>query len=55
MLQYRSRRRPDLFSVLLAVVAIGLSLTVGYQINLYYGDQDPPVAKQAPVIPGIDG
>jgi len=51
----RSRRRPDLFSILLAVVVNGLSLTIGYQINLYHGDQDPPVAKQAPAAPAVDG
>lgn len=51
----RSRRRPDLFSVLVLVVAIGLSLTVGYQVNLYYGDQQPPVAKQSPSGPAVGG
>jgi hypothetical protein len=54
MHQKRSRR-PDLFSVLLAVVVIGLTLTVGYQVNLYYGDQQAPVAKQAPAGPAVDG
>jgi hypothetical protein len=51
----RSRRRPDLFSVLLAVALIGLTLTLGYQINLYYGGQEPPMATQAPAVPVIDG
>jgi len=51
----RSRRRPDLFSILVAVVVIGLTLTVGYQINLYYGDQEPPMAEQAPAAGPVDG
>jgi hypothetical protein len=49
------RRRFDLFSVLLAVLAIGMSLTLAYQIGLYYGGDAPPMAKQSPAGPVVGG
>ena len=50
----RSRRKPDLFSVLLIVVVLGMSATVAYQINVYFGGSAVPIAKQAPQ-PGVGG
>jgi hypothetical protein len=44
----RSRRKPDLFSVLLVVLALGMSVTLAYQIHIYYGAHAVPIAKQAP-------
>lgn len=44
----RYRRKPDLFSILLLVVAVGMSATLAYQINVYYGGDPVPIAKQAP-------
>lgn len=51
----RSRRKPDLFSVLLIVVALGMSVTLAYQINLYYGAASVPIAKQSPSPGGVGG
>jgi len=50
----RCRRKPDLFSVLLVVVALGMSATLAYQINVFYGGDHIPIAKQA-AAPGIFG
>jgi hypothetical protein len=44
----RSRRKLDLFSLLLIAVAVGMSLTLAYQVNLYYGAEPVPIASQAP-------
>lgn len=49
MIFKRCRRNPDLFSVLLVVVALGMSATLAYQINVYYGADQIPIAKQAPI------
>jgi hypothetical protein len=51
----RSRRKPDLFSLLLIVVVLGMSVTLAYQINLYYGGDAVPIAKQAPAANGVGG
>ncbi|MCG6863611.1 MAG: hypothetical protein LJE70_20495 [Chromatiaceae bacterium] len=48
MIFKRCRRRPDLFSVLLILLALGMSVTLAYQINVYYGADQLPIAKQAP-------
>lgn len=48
------RRKPDLFSVLLIVVALGMSATLAYQVNVYYGGDQVPIAKQTPAA-GIFG
>jgi hypothetical protein len=32
------RRKPDLFRVLLVAVAIGVSVTVGYQYSVHFED-----------------
>lgn len=50
----RSRRKPDLFSLVLIVVALGVTATVAYQINVYYGGDAVPMAKQTPP-PGAGG
>lgn len=51
----RSRRKPDLFSLLLIVVVVGMSVTLAYQINVYYGGGSVPIAKQAPPAGGVGG
>jgi hypothetical protein len=43
----RCRRKPDFFSMLLIVVALGMSATLAYQVNVYYGGDRVPIAKQA--------
>jgi len=48
MLGKPRRRRFDLFSVLLTVLAIGMSLTLTYQVSVYYIGDAAPMAKQAP-------
>ena len=51
----RCRRKPDLFSVLLVVVTLGMSVTVAYQINVFYGGDAVPIAKQTPAAMRIGG
>lgn len=51
----RRGREPDLFNVLVIALAVGMTLTLGYQINLYYIDHAQPMAEQTPVPPIIDG
>jgi hypothetical protein len=51
----RSRRKPDLFSVVLIVLALGMSVTLAYQINVYYGASAVPIAKDAPPGPRPGG
>ncbi|MCG6861582.1 MAG: hypothetical protein LJE70_09960 [Chromatiaceae bacterium] len=51
----RCRRKLDLFSVLLILVALGMSATLAYQINVYYGADQEPIAKQAPTSDGVGG
>ncbi|MEJ2327056.1 MAG: hypothetical protein P8Y27_15410 [Chromatiaceae bacterium] len=51
----RCRRKPDLFSVLLLVVALGMSVTLAYQINVYYGGDQVPIATQSPSAGGFGG
>jgi hypothetical protein len=48
MIFKRCRRKLDLFSVLLLLVALGMSATLAYQINVYYGAERVPIAKQTP-------
>lgn len=50
----RSRRKPDLLSVLLIAVVVGMSLTLAYQVNLYYGSDSVPIANQAPGAEAVD-
>ncbi len=51
----RNRRKPDLFSMLLIAVALGMSVTLAYQINVYYGVSAIPIAKDAPPLPRPGG
>ena len=51
----RNRRKPDLFSVLLIVVVLGMSVTLVYQIDVYYGGNAVPIAKQAPARGAVGG
>lgn len=55
MLRKPGRRRFDLFSVLLTVLAIGMSLTLAYQISVYYTGDAAPMAKQSPARPVVGG
>lgn len=50
-----SRRKPDLFSLVVTIVAIAMSATIAYQVNVYYGAQSVPIAKQAPASGGFGG
>jgi hypothetical protein len=51
----RHGRRPDLFRVLIAVLSVGMTLTLGYQISVYHGAHDQPMAERAPAPAIIDG
>jgi hypothetical protein len=55
MISKRCRRKPDLFSVLLILVALGVSATLAYQINVYYGGDQVPIAKQTVATGGVGG
>ncbi len=46
MLSSRPPRKPDLFVVLLLVIATGMSATLAYQVNLYYNNSDLTLASQ---------
>lgn len=54
-MSYKRRQKIDLFSLLLVVVATGLSLTVAYQIHLFYGNGELPVAGELSVRAAADG
>lgn len=55
MTSKRGRRKPDLFSILLIVLSLGMFVTLAYQINVYYGGAAVPIAKQAPAPSGTGG
>ncbi len=55
MTHKHSRRKPDLFSLLLIVVTLGMSATLAYQINVYYGGAPVPIARQGPAGSGVGG
>ncbi|WPL18706.1 hypothetical protein Thiowin_03793 [Thiorhodovibrio winogradskyi] len=44
-MSYKRRQKIDLFPILVIVVAMGLSLTVAYQVHLFYGNGESPVAS----------
>lgn len=47
MIYPRKRRKPDLFSVLLIAVIVGMSVTLAYQIHVYYDADRIPVATRS--------
>lgn len=49
------RRKPDLFSALILAVALGMTATVAYQVNIYYGGDQVPIAKQTPPAIAVGG
>lgn len=51
----RRRRKPDLFSVLILAVALGMSVTLAYQVNVYYGGDQVPIARQSAATGGVGG
>jgi len=55
MFQEHKRRRPDLFSVLLILVALGMSVTLTYQLSVYYGVGQIPIAKRTPTVSRVGG
>jgi len=55
MFQKRKRRRPDLFSVFLILVTVGMSVTLAYQISVYYGVDQIPIAKRTPTVNSVGG
>jgi hypothetical protein len=34
---------------------LGMSVTLAYQINVYYGGEQVPIAKQSPSAGGVGG
>jgi hypothetical protein len=44
-------RKPDFFVMLLLTVAIGMSATVAYQVNIYFYNSDMALARQAQTAP----
>lgn len=54
-MSYKRRQKIDLFSLLLVVVTMGLFLTVAYQLHLFYGNGDLPVANELSARSAADG
>lgn len=46
LMLYKSRNKIDLFSFLMIFVAAGLSLTLAYQVHLFYGKSEQPVVGE---------
>lgn len=55
MILKRPGRRPNGFKAVVLVLVIGMAVTLGYQINLYYGEQAQPMAERAPGGPAVGG
>ncbi|MBV5311199.1 MAG: hypothetical protein JZU59_17615 [Chromatium okenii] len=50
------RRKPDPFLILLLFVSIGMCVTLTYQVILYSGANDNPIATtQTPPTAGVGG
>lgn len=47
----RHRRKTDPFSLLLVMVALGMCVTLTYQVVVYYGVSEIPIARQIPPPP----
>lgn len=54
-MSYKRRQKFDLFSLLLIAVAMGLSLTIAYQVHLFYGNSQVPVAGESAAPAAADG
>jgi hypothetical protein len=55
-MSYRRRRsKPDLFNMLLILVLVGMSVTLAYQISVYHGQSEVPVARQPAVRDDVGG
>jgi hypothetical protein len=56
MISRRPPRKPDPLVILLLVVALGLSATVAYQINVYYNSNQLAIARSVQhAAPGFGG
>jgi len=55
MFYQRKQSKPDPFSVLLILVTLGMSITLAYQINVYYGVDRIPIAKQTQTVGSVGG
>lgn len=55
MISNRPPRKPDLLIVMLMMVAIGMTGTLAYQINLYFNDDGISLTRQAQNVPPTPG
>ena len=55
MISRRPSRKPDFFVVMLLAVAVGLSATIAYQVNLYYDNGELSLTRQAQNLPSTVG
>jgi hypothetical protein len=56
MISRRPPHKPDPLVVLLLVVALGLSVTVAYQVNVYYNNSQLAIARSVQIAtPGVGG
>jgi hypothetical protein len=51
----RRRSKPDLFAMLLIMVLVGMSVTLAYQISVYHGQSELPMARQPAVPDDVGG
>ena len=49
------RRKRDPFALLILALAVGMTLTVLYQVHVHYGDDRVPIARQAVREPLVGG
>lgn len=55
MISKRCRRKRDPFTLVLILVALGMSVTLAYQLNVYHGADRIPMAEQVPSAPIVGG
>jgi len=55
MIYQRKRRKPDLFSVLLIAVTLGMTATLAYQLHVYHEVEPVPVVTRAPTTGNVGG
>ncbi len=48
MLPTKPRRKPDFFAVLVLAVTLGVSATLAYQLYIYGGGDELPLAQHTP-------